>query len=163
MSIYELAQMNIGLMKGPLDSPAMADFVANLDRINALADSSPGFVWRLQSEQGDATAFRPLGEQTLINISVWRDVDALRRYVYHSDHVEIMRRRKEWFARMDEAFMTLWWVRQGHRPSAQEAIEKLQLLRAQGPTSAAFTFRQAFPPPDAQQESSFGFGDECPA
>lgn len=164
MSGYELAQLNIALMKAPLESPTMADFVANLDRINALAESSPGFVWRLKDDDGaDATALRPLGDSTLVNMSVWRDVEALRRYVYNSDHVDIMRRRKEWFERMREMFVVLWWVPQGYRPSIQEAIEKLETLRAKGPTSAAFTFRHAFAPPDAQQEPEFGFGDECPA
>jgi hypothetical protein len=81
MSAYELAQLNIALMKEPLESPRMADFVANLDRINALAESSPGFVWRLQTEEGDATALRPLGEDTLVNVSVWRDVQSLNEYV----------------------------------------------------------------------------------
>jgi hypothetical protein len=164
MSQFELAQLNIALMKEPLESPAMADFVANLDRINALAESSPGFVWRLQTEEGDATALRPLGDETLVNVSVWRDVASLNQYVYGSAHVEIMRRRKEWFERMREAYVVLWWVPRGHRPSVTEAVARLELLRAQGPTAEAFTFRQAFRPPDAAQPSApFGFGDECPA
>jgi hypothetical protein len=164
MSAHEIAQLNIALMKEPLDSPGMADFVANLDRINALAESSPGFIWRLQTEEGDATALRPLGEETLVNVSVWKDVESLNRYVYSSAHVEIMRRRKEWFERMREAYVVLWWVPKGHRPSVTEAIAKLELLRARGPTPDAFTFRNAFPAPDAAQPgATFGFGDECPA
>ena len=164
MSAYELAQLNIAVMKEPLESPGMADFVANLDRINALADSSPGFVWRLQTEQGDATAMRPMGEDTLVNLSVWQDVASLDRFVYRSAHVEIMRRRKQWFASMGEAFVVLWWVRRGHRPSVAEATAKLELLRARGPTGEAFTFRQAFPPPDAPEpRSAFAFGGRCPA
>jgi hypothetical protein len=164
MSKHELAQLNIALMKEPLESPAMADFVANLDRINALAESSPGFVWRLQTEEGDATALRPLGEHTLVNVSVWKDTESLNKYVYQSAHVEIMRRRKEWFERMREAYVVLWWVPAGHRPTVAEAIAKLELLRTKGPTEAAFTFRQAFPPPDAAPRSRpFEFGDECPA
>jgi hypothetical protein len=164
MSTYELAQLNVARMKEPLESPTMADFVANLDRINALAESSPGFLWRLQTEEGDATALRPLGEDTLVNVSVWRDVQSLNKYVYQSAHVEIMRRRKEWFERMREAYVVLWWVPKGHRPTVSEAIAKLELLRANGPTQEAFTFRQAFPPPDAEQQSKpFSFGDECPA
>src|SRR5689334_22717540 len=106
-SKYELAQLNVAVMKAPLESPPMADFVANLDRINALAESSPGFVWRLKTDDGNATALRPLGEQTLVNVSVWRDVEALNRYVYQSAHVEIMKRRKEWFERMKEAYVVL--------------------------------------------------------
>jgi hypothetical protein len=164
MSKHELAQLNIALMKEPLESPAMADFVANLDRINALAESSPGFVWRLQTDEGDATALRPLGEHTLVNVSVWKDTESLNQYVYRSAHVEIMRRRKEWFERMREAYVVLWWVPAGHRPTVAEAIAKLELLRAKGPTEAAFTFRHAFPPPDAAPRSKpFELGDECPA
>src|SRR5688500_20173526 len=114
MSAYELAQLNIALMKAPLESPGMADFVANLGRINALAESSPGFVWRLQTDEGDATALRPLGDDTIVNMSVWRDVAALHDYVYRSAHIEIMRRRKEWFERMAQAYTVPWWGRQGH-------------------------------------------------
>jgi uncharacterized protein DUF3291 len=162
MSQYELAQLNIAVMKEPLDSPRMADFVANLERINALAESSPGFVWRLKTEEGDATALRPLGDQTLVNMSVWKDVASLNQYVYKSAHVEIMRRRKEWFDRMREASIVLWWVPQGHRPSVLQAIERLELLRANGPSADAFTFRHAFPPPDDAAQP-LSFGDECPA
>jgi hypothetical protein len=163
-SAYELAQLNIAMMKEPLDSPRMADFVANLDRINALAEKSPGFVWRLQTEEGDATAMRPMGDTTLVNMSIWRDAESLNRYVYQSAHVEIMRRRKEWFERMREAYVVLWWVRKGLRPSISEAIAKLEFLRAHGPTAEAFTFRHAFAPPDAPpSRSPFAFGDECPA
>src|SRR5262245_38170371 len=103
MSMYELAQLNIAVMREPLESPSMADFVANLDRINALAESSPGFLWRLKDEAGDATGLRPLGAETLVNMSVWRDVESLNAYVYRSAHVEVMRRRREWFERMQES------------------------------------------------------------
>ena len=164
MSTYELAQLNVARMKEPLESPSMADFVNNLDRINALAESSPGFAWRLKTEEGDATALRPMGEDTLVNISVWKDVASLNKYVYQSAHVEIMRRRKEWFERMKEAWVVLWWVPKGHRPTVQEAIAKLELLRAIGPTEQAFTFKKAFAAPDAARPSQpFAFGDECPA
>lgn len=164
MSAYELAQLNIGVMKEPLDSPGMADFVANLDRINALADGSPGFVWRLKTEDGDATALRPLGENVLVNMSVWKDVASLNEYVYRTAHVEIMRRRKEWFERMRAAHFVLWWVPRGHRPTVVQASERLELLRADGPTERAFNFRRAFLPPDASaSQSSLIFDDECPA
>ena len=165
MSACELAQLNIGIIKGPMDSPVMADFAANLDRINALAERTPGFVWRLQTEEGNATAIRPFeNENLLVNMSVWRDVEALSKYVYNSAHVEIMRRRREWFERMNEAFLVLWWVPKGHRPGVAEAVAKLEVLRTRGPTTEAFTFRQAFPAPDASQtQAPVGFGDECPA
>jgi hypothetical protein len=147
MNAHALAQLNIAVMKQPLESPEMADFVANLDRINALAERSPGFVWRLQTDDGDATAVRPLGPLTLVNLSVWADVAALRDYVYQSAHVEILRRRKEWFDRVQEATAVLWWVPAGHRPTVEEAIERLEQLRREGPTAAAFHFANPFPSP----------------
>lgn len=150
MSAYQLAQLNIASMKEPLESPGMADFVANLERINALAEASPGFVWRLQDEAGDATAIRPFGEEVLVNLSLWRDVEALKGYVYKSAHAEILKRRNEWFTRMGEAHMVLWWVPAGHLPSVSEAAERLRLLRELGPTAQAFSFRQAFAPADMQ-------------
>lgn len=149
MSNYYLAQMNIATMKQPLESPGMADFVANLDRVNALAEASPGFVWRLQTEEGDATSVRPLGEDILINISVWEDVESLNAYVYESVHVEIMRRRKEWFERMRDAYVVLWWIPKNHRPTTAEAIDKLALLRKNGPSEEAFTPHKTFLQPDA--------------
>jgi hypothetical protein len=164
MSRFELAQLNIGKLTGPLDSAPLADFVANLDRINALAEASEGFVWRLQTAEGDATALRPLGDDTIVNMSVWRDVSSLRNYVYRSAHVEIMRRRREFFEHMSEAFIVLWWVPAGHRPSIQEAISKLELLRRKGSSEHAFTFRTAFPPPhEAESRTPFDIGDRCPA
>jgi hypothetical protein len=161
---YELAQLNIGVAAAPLDSPQMADFMNNLDRINALAEAAPGFVWRLQTEDGNATALRPLGDETMVNMSVWKDVASLNAYVYRSAHVEIMRRRKEFFKPPAQPFMVLWWVPAGHKPTTEEAFAKLELLKKNGPTPDAFTFRQHFPPPDAAaQEEGAGFRDECPA
>ena len=147
MAAYHLAQLNIAQMRTPMDSPEMADFVANLDRINALADGTPGFVWRLAGDDGNATAFRPFGDDTLVNLSVWDNVDALGAFVYKTAHVEIMKRRKEWFDRMEQAYMVLWWVPAGHRPDEAEAMQRLQTLRDFGPTDKAFTFKQPFPAP----------------
>jgi hypothetical protein len=165
MSDYELAQLNIGVIKGPLDSPVMAEFVANLARINALAERSAGFVWRLKTADGDATAIRPFADPSLlVNMSVWRDVEHLRRYVYQSAHLEIMRRRREWFERMTEAYLVLWWVPRGHRPDLEEALARLTALRRQGPHAHAFNFGTAFPPPDAAPGAlPQAFGAECPA
>lgn len=163
MSRYQLAQLNVATVRAPLDSPVMADFVANLDRINALAEQSPGFAWRLKDDAGNATSFNPLGDGVIINLSVWDDVAALNDYVYKSAHVEIMRRRKEWFQRMEIAFV-LWWVPRGHQPGVAEAIERLEYLKAHGPGERAFTFRHAFAPPDAEAGNvSPQFGDACPA
>lgn len=143
---HELAQLNIATMRTAMDSPDMADFVNNLDRINTIAEQSPGFVWRLMSDEGDATAFRPFGDNTLVNLSVWESVASLRSYVYGSAHVDIMRRRREWFDRMEAAFLVLWWVPAGHRPTVEEAASRLELLRQLGPTPGAFNFKQMFLP-----------------
>ncbi|MFZ6048517.1 DUF3291 domain-containing protein [Pseudomonas sp. CR3202] len=145
---HELAQLNIAVMTAPLDSPLMADFVANLAPVNAMADSAPGFVWRLQDEEGDATAIRPFGPDVLVNLSVWRDVASLSDFVYGSAHVEMLRRRKEWFERVAGVHQVLWWVPRGHRPDVQEAAQRLARLREAGPTPEAFTFRQTFLAPD---------------
>ena len=147
MTDYELAQLNIALMVAPLDSPILSDFVASLDRINAMAEQSPGYVWRLQSDEGSATAVRPFSEEYLVNLSVWKDIESLHNYVYKSAHLAIMRRRKEWFERMRKAYTVLWWVPAGHKPTVAEAKCKLEQLRAAGPSPDAFTFKKPFPAP----------------
>lgn len=144
---FQIAQLNIARLREPLDSPLLADFVANLDRINGLADRSPGFVWRLETEEGDATALRPFGEDYIVNLSVWQDVESLWRFVYKSAHTEIMRRRREWFDKMAEDYAVLWWVPAGTIPSESEAWKRLQKLRQTGPGPQAFTFKQSFPAP----------------
>ena len=149
MSKLYLAQLNIAVLKEPLDSPLLADFVANLDRINALAEDSPGYIWRLKTDEGNATAFCPLGENIIVNMSVWKDTASLQQYVHKSAHTEIMSRRKEWFERMPEAFMVLWWIPEDHLPTIEEAMEKLEQLRKHGPTPSAFSFRNPFPAPDS--------------
>jgi hypothetical protein len=146
MAQHELAQVNVARLRAPLDSPQLADFVGALDRINAVADGSPGFVWRLQDEAGNATALHPMGEEFIFNMSVWQDAQSLQAFVYRSDHVGVMRRRREWFEKMD-VFMVLWWVPRGHRPMAEEGIERLNLLRSRGPSAEAFTFGNPFPAP----------------
>jgi hypothetical protein len=165
MSIYELAQLNIATLKAPLDSPLLADFVANLERINALAEGNPGFRWRLESDAGDATAFRPMGEDVIVNLTVWRDLDALRAFVFRSDHVEIMRRRGEWFERMADAYLVMWWVPRGHRPTVDEALGRLRHLREHGASQYAFGFRTPQPAPDAgaAPDPESGLFDSCPA
>jgi Domain of unknown function (DUF3291) len=148
MAKYELAQMNVARLRAPIDSPQLADFVGALDRINALADGSPGFLWRLQDESGNATALQPMGEDMIVNMSVWQDARSLQAFVYRSDHVGVMRRRREWFEKMD-VYLVLWWVPRGHRPTESEGIERLELLRSRGPTADAFTFGKLFPAPDS--------------
>jgi hypothetical protein len=151
--VHELAQLNIAAMREPLESPSMSDFVANLDRINALAEASAGFVWRLSDAYDNATTRRHFGDTTLVNMSVWKDVTSLSDYVHKSAHVEILRRKREWFERMTEAYVVLWWVPAGHRPTLDEARERLDLLRREGPGPAAFTFASRFDPPGSEPGS----------
>ena len=148
MARHHLAQANVARLRAPLDSPELAGFVAALDPVNALADSSPGFVWRLQTEDGNATALRVLDdENVMINLSVWESIEAPADFAYRSAHTPVMRKRGEWFQRMAEAYLALWWVPAGHLPTVGEAEERLLHLRAHGPTEHAFTFRSPFPPP----------------
>lgn len=142
---YQLAQLNIGRMLAPLDSEVMKDFVSNLDDINALAENSPGFVWRYTSEGNNATSTRIFEDDYLIvNMSVWSDMDALFDYVYKSAHVEIFKRKKEWFQKLDAMHMVMWYVPAGKIPTVQEAVERLVYLREHEATPYAFTFKKAF-------------------
>ena len=144
MTEHHLAQLNIAKMKFAIDAPELADFVARLEAVNTLADESPGFVWRLKTDEGDATAIDHFGADYLVNMSVWRDVDSLHRYVYRSAHNEVMAQRKLWFDRMLEAYSVLWWIPAGTVPTIAQADDRLQRLRQSGPTAEAFTFKQIF-------------------
>ncbi len=151
---WHIAQANIARMRAPIDAPLMAGFVAQLESINAIADASPGFVWRLQTEQGDATSIRAFeDEHILFNMSVWESIEALRNYVYKSGHTGPLRDRKKWFEPLTAPSLVLWWVPQRHIPTVEEAKERLELLKAKGPTAEAFTFRQWFPPPSDESAS----------
>lgn len=163
MAVLHLAQLNIGRLVGPTDSPEVAPFMEALDAINALAESSPGFVWRFQTEDGNATAERPFADDgILVNFSVWESVETLAEYVYRSAHTEFLKRRREWFHRMAEVHSVLWWVPVGHRPTTAEAVQRLDHLRAHGPSQHAFTFRHPFEP-GASQPSVADDRDACPA
>jgi hypothetical protein len=147
---YHLAQVNIGRVVAPMDSPAMAGFVSQLQPINALADRSPGFVWRLQTASGDATAIQPYDDPRInINMSVWESVESLKEFVYRSGHIVPLRDRLKWFEKPAEAHMAMWWIPAGHIPSVEEAKERLQFRRAQGDTAVAFSFANPFPAPEA--------------
>lgn len=138
---YQLAQINIAQARADMADPVMAGFVARLNDINALADAAPGFVWRLQTEAGDATALRVFDDPLLlVNMSVWQDLAALQNYVYKSMHVELLRDRDAWFHKMKPAHQALWWVPAGHIPTIAEARERLEHLRQHGPGPLAFTF-----------------------
>ncbi len=148
LAAFHLAQVNLATLRAPLDSPELAGFVAQLEPVNALADQSPGFVWRLQTEDGDATAIRPFeDDRVIVNLSVWASLEALRSFVYASRHLDVMRQRRAWFHRMPDPFMALWWVPAGTIPTVAEAKDRLELLARRGPSAAAFTFRAPFPEP----------------
>lgn len=157
MTRYHLAQVNIGRLRAPIDDPAMEGFRSQLDPINALADRSPGFVWRLQTEEGNATAIRPYDDERMaINMSVWESLAALQEYVYRSAHVGPLRDRKQWFEPLDGPILALWWIPVGHIPTVAEAKDRLQQLKERGPSPDAFTFRTPFPSPEAQSEAAAG-------
>jgi hypothetical protein len=149
VTTHHLAQLNIARPVAPVDDPVMADFVGNLDRLNAVADAAPGFIWRLQDADGNATALRPFGPEIMVNMSVWASVEQLRDYTYRSAHLDMLRRRRQFFVHdADEVYAVLWWVPAGHIPTVEEAWERLELLRTKGSGPQAFTFRDAYPPPD---------------
>ncbi|MFI5907319.1 DUF3291 domain-containing protein [Dactylosporangium sp. NPDC051541] len=142
----QLAQLNVGVPVGPRDDPRMAGFYADIDRINGVADGWPGFVWRLVDDSGsDATSLRPFGGDLVVNMSVWVSLDALRQYTFRSGHLDVLRRRREWFVPLGEPHHVMWWVPEGHHPTLGEARERLDLLRSVGPTEKAFTFRDPHP------------------
>ncbi len=165
MNKYHLAQVNIARMKAPLEDPLMAGFNVRINEINALADKSPGFIWRLETSQGNNLYLRPYDDdRILFNMSVWETVEALKNYAYHSAHAEMVRQRQEWFNKFDGASTALWWVPLGHIPGVDEAKKRLEYLQAHGPTQFAFNFKTVIPPDDPFQEgidwSSF---KPCPA
>ena len=168
---YVLAQVNVGRLREPLDSPLLADFVAALDPVNATADAAAGFVWRLQTEDGNATSIRAFrwdragSAGVLVNMSVWESVEALAGFVYSGPHRQVLRRRRRWFERMAEAYTALWWIPRGHLPSTEEAEDRVLHLREFGPAPYPFTLREHFPPPDAAEPGPVRSPDEwtCPA
>jgi len=168
---FALAQVNIGRLRAPLDTPQLAGFMAALDPVNAVADAAPGFVWRLQTEDGNATAVRAFewdqagSAGVIMNMSVWESVEALAAFVYSEQHRQVLCLRREWFERMEEAYLALWWIPRGHVPTTGDAEDRIRHLRAHGPTPYAFTLRVHFPPPgDGGQVPRPGRADwMCPA
>lgn len=154
MDQYHIAQINMGRIRFPLDDPRMHGFLSRLDDLNALADLSPGFVWRLQTNEGNATYFRPYPEddRILLNMSVWETVEALRHYVYRTAHAEILRYREEWFEKFKGVYLALWWVPAGHTPGIDEARKRVAYLDANGPTQFAFTLKHVFEPDEEFQQ-----------
>jgi hypothetical protein len=142
---FHLAQSNIARMRAPLNDPIMAGFVELLEPLNALADRSLGFIWRMQDEDGDATAIRVFEDELILfNLSVWESIEALQDYAYRSNHVNAVRVRGDWFEPMSKPNFVLWWVPVGHIPSVEEARERFSMLWEHGPTAAAFTFHTRF-------------------
>ncbi len=140
-----LAQINIGRLLAPIDDPLIADFANNLDAINELAERSPGFVWRLKGDNNNATDFHPFGDELcIVNMSVWESVDALKAFAFQSEHMDFVKRRREWFEKPTAAYMALWWIPEGHIPTVDEAQERLQSLDKNSDTEFAFTFRKLF-------------------
>jgi hypothetical protein len=153
---YVIAQVNIGRLVAPLESRRLVGFVSQLDAVNAVADAAPGFLWRLKTEDGNATALRAFEEDAegadggiLINMSVWESVEALGAFVYGDAHLAVLRRRRQWFEPLKDAYAALWWVPRGHVPTVHEAEDRVKHLRAHGATPYAFTLKVHFPSPDS--------------
>jgi hypothetical protein len=164
MGTYHLAQVNIGRIKAPLNSEIMAGFVGRLEEINALADTSPGFVWRLQTDEGNATYLRPYDDdQILLNMSVWESVEALKQYVYKTAHAELLRQRHAWFEKFSGVYAALWWVPAGHIPGMDEAKKRIAYLQKNGPSQFAFTFQKIFAADEEFQRGiDWGSFQPCP-
>jgi hypothetical protein len=142
-----MAQVNIARMVAPLESETMSSFVARLDEINELADQSEGFIWRFQTEEGSSAYLRPFADDLILfNLSVWETVEALKNYVYRSQHAEMIKQRRSWFEKFDGYFMALWWIKTGEIPTVEQAKERLEHLQKHGETPFAFTFKKIFPP-----------------
>jgi hypothetical protein len=155
MTVYHLAQINIARMLAPIDDPIMEDFVAQLPPINALAEESPGFVWRLQSDGGDATSIKVYeDDMVIINLTVWESLEALRQYVYTSAHSNVMRDRRRWFEKFDGPYYAMWWIPAGHLPDPQEGKDRLEYLREHGDSAHAFSFKNVFDVPGTEVRSN---------
>lgn len=157
---YQLAQLNIARFRLPAEDPVNADFINALDRVNAIAEQQPGYVWRLQGEGDSAIDVHAFDDPNIVvNMSVWEDMETLAAFAYRNeDHRAIMRRRREWFEHL-EFYLVLWWIEAGHRPSVEEAKARLESLRRYGPTAHGFTFKQPFPAPG--RDGASPILDEC--
>lgn len=155
MTEFELAQLNVGRAVAPLDDAVMADFMNWLDEVNALAERNPGFVWRLQGDNGNNTSLKVSEDpRFIVNLSVWSSIEALFDFTYRSDHRTVFKRRYEWFERSSTPNAVLWWQPTGTVPSVDEAVARLDRLTTLGPTPEAFSFKQHYPPPQAAEHDS---------
>lgn len=140
-----LAQLNIARPKFPIDSIGMADFVNNLDPINTVAENSPGFIWRLKDDSGNASSIPVFNDPELIvNMSVWQDIASLKQFMFKTHHIDFLKRKKEWFVPLDSPSYVMWWIEEGHTPSVGEAEERLLHLREHGESDYAFSFKHSF-------------------
>ena len=144
---YHLAQANIALGAETVDHPSMESFTQQIDEVNKVADKSPGFVWRFQTDEGDATSLIIYDDPRYIfNMSVWESVEALRQYAFTARHLRVLQQQKEWFVKIDRPHSVLWWIPAGTIPSVSDALERLEVLRDQGPGPRAFTFASLYDP-----------------
>jgi len=158
------AQLNVARLRAPIDDPIIDDFRMNLARINLLAEKSPGYVWRLQDLSGNATGIKPFGDELeIINLTVWESIDALADFTYRSGHVELLRRRRQFFEAPAQPILCLWWIPEGTVPTVEDAMDRLIHLRVHGPTRSAFTFRHRFGPDGGDKAQLGGERDTCPA
>jgi len=140
-----LAQLNIARPKFPMDSLGMADFVNNIEPINTIAENSPGFIWRLKDDTGNATSIQIFNDPELIvNMSVWQDIASLKQFMFKTHHIDFLKRKKEWFVPLDSASYVMWWIEEGHIPTVEEAEERLLHLREHGESDYAFSFKHSF-------------------
>ena len=152
---YHVAQLNVGRAVAALDDPRLADFMNWLDEINALAERSPGFIWRQQGDNGNNTGLKVDDDPLfIVNLSVWASIDDLHAFTYRSDHKTVFARRYDWFERADGPNVVLWWQPAGTLPDVYDALARLGRLAADGPTAEAFTFKAPYPPPDAIESES---------
>ena len=147
---YHIATSNVARMLAGYDDEVMAGFVARLDPVNAVADASPGFVWRYESDDEEPEEIRVFDDKLILfNMSVWESIEALEQFAYQSIHLEVLQKKSNWFERPTRTPLVLWWVKAGHIPSVEEAKERFDVLWRDGPPHDAFTFRERFPPPEA--------------
>ncbi len=152
---FHLAQINIARLIAPIDDPKIAEFVAQLDPINALAERSLGFIWRLKSDAGNATDVVYNDDPfVIVNMSVWESVEALRDYAYTSKHIDVFRDRAKWFEKMEKPHYCLWWIPAGHIPTVDEGRKRLEHYQQNGATQQAFWFSKQFPAPSPENMKS---------
>jgi hypothetical protein len=165
MKRFQIAEVNIGRVRASLEDESMQGFVSRLDEINALAEVSPGFVWRLKSDVGPSSYLKPYDdERILVNLSVWESVEALKDYTYRTVHAELLRDRKSWFEKFEGVYLAMWWVPAGHMPSVDEAKQRLAHLEERGPSQFAFTFKSVVPPDESFLEKlDWSIFAPCPA